>query len=309
MTLPSRRWGATAEPVAVDMNISSNFKGRLAPVVVALAALLLSGCIAEGDPGGGTLEEDGIASASREAGIEWSPVAKEIPGYRQRVVGSGAEAAVLIWPEHRAQPSPHAVIYLHAWTPVPPSFQADLFLPLLEGEKTAIYPVYQEPGTPAEQVQDLALAGIRAGIEAIDAAPETLVALGVNTGGALAFDYAALAVRLELPVPRAVVAIEPGREPDGVIPAADPQRIPRSVHLMTVTGPDSRIPGGRRTARLMLAEAGNVPHQNRRLYVMPRVEAGKSAEEMRQADRALFEERMAEIGRFLEKALASKDAS
>ena len=80
-----------------------------------------------------------------------------------------------------------------------------------------------------------------------------VVLAGHSAGGALAADYAAVAGRVGLPVPRAVYSVYPGRSLRG-IPARIPEvgGIPRGVRVVVAGSTDDRVVGtavARRMAR------------------------------------------------------------
>ena len=87
-----------------------------------------------------------------------------------------------------------------------------------------------------------ALVGVRVALGELDEDPDSLVVAGHSAGGALAADYAAIARRTSLPVPRAVLSVYPGRAFRGIpfaIPAAGP--VPEGVALRVLTGADDRV--------------------------------------------------------------------
>jgi len=257
----------------------------LALIALGAVALLavLPGCGGEG-AGEPSPPVESLAEASERAGVEWYLPPEEIPGVRQRLVGSGPDAAVLLWREGERPPR-EAIVYLHSWLPLPPSAELRQERRYLRRGRSIVYPVYQDPDTPAGQVRRHAVAGIAAGLEAIGADPRTLVAIGATSGGALAFDYAALAPRLGLPRPRAVIGVHPGRNPDGVIPPTDLSRIPPGTRLMAITSEDTRIPDGEAQARALLGGATRVPRRNRTL-LRATISGGKrSTDSTRNGDR------------------------
>jgi hypothetical protein len=87
-----------------------------------------------------------------------------------------------------------------------------------------------------------------------------VVAVGVTTGGALAFDYAAVAESEGLIPPRAVAAVYPARNPPGgTVTPADLGDIPARTRLLVIGGPGDPIPAAESQARALLGAAGRVP--------------------------------------------------
>lgn len=165
------------------------------------------------------------------------------------------------------RPSREAVIFLHSWEPLPPSIYAEWLRHLVDEGNTVIYPVYQEISTKPERYRSNALAGIAAALKVIKVNRDSVVVIGSTTGGALAFDYAAVARSGGLPVPRGVLAIYPGRNPgQGVVTPANLAMIPSSTLLEVIAGPGDRIPRGEQQARGLLAGARMVKAARRIYY-------------------------------------------
>jgi acetyl esterase/lipase len=226
-------------------------------LLLSALAVLLSGC-------GG----DGSRPGTTSARVEWTLPARPIPGLAQRLVGAGPRAAAILWPAGGAPPR-DAIVFLHGWLPSPPSTEGEWLRHLAGRGNSIVYPVYQTvPGRP-EGFRADALAGIAAGLHALHADPARVVAIGRTTGGALAFDYAAVARARGLSVPRGVLAVFPGRNPgNGEVTAADLSRIPSRTRLAVIAGPGDSIPGGAAQARALLRGATRVPPR-RRHYLTP----------------------------------------
>ena len=181
-----------------------------------------------------------------------------------------ALAAVLLWSEGKAPPR-QAIVFLHGWRPVPPFVYGKWLRHLAAQGNTIVYPVYQQRDDRPEAVLANAIAGIRAGLRAARAEPAGLVAVGHTTGGALAFDYAALAADEGLPGPHAVLAVYPDRKPEGgEVTPAELSRIPPQTRLAVIAGPGDPVPDGEAQARALLGAAERVPGARRRYLTAPR---------------------------------------
>jgi acetyl esterase/lipase len=253
------------------VNVHST-SARIAPVGRAIAALvivssLLASC------GGGLRGKAGagVPSTPTAASADWRLPERPIPGVSERFVGNGVRGAELLWPTGESPPR-RTIVFLHGWQAMPPYFYGAWLRHLVTEGNTVVYPVYQGAGTsPAALVQN-ALAGIAAGLHAAHADPSAVVAIGHTTGGAIAFDYAALADGEGLPVPRAVLAVYPGRNPPGgEIPLAKLFQIPAGTLLEAASGPGNRLPDGRAQALALLNGAGGVPARRRIYERIPRV--------------------------------------
>jgi acetyl esterase/lipase len=185
-----------------------------------LAALVLAGC------GGGALTEQRRGDLVYARG------------------GDGPGRVTVIRPARAAGPLP-LVLFLHGWGATEPRFYAPWLEHLARAGNAVIYPRYQDSvAEPPPQVLGNALAGVRRAVGAIDARPDSLVVAGHSAGAALAADYAAIAVSVGLPEPRAVFAAYPGRAFRGApfrIPAVDPARIPAGTRLLVLRGARDRV--------------------------------------------------------------------
>lgn len=219
--------------------------------IVAVGAvflgLLVGGC-------GGI---SGTAHHRQVANVDWLTPPKPIASLHERSVGDGINGAILLW--HGKNAGHKVVVFLHGWLALPPYFYGPWLSHLASEGYRIIYPVYQGRQTRPADLRSHVLSGITAGLQAIHSRPRSVVAIGHMTGGALAFDYAAVARMHGLPQPRAVIGIYPARNPPpGDIPTADLSHIPRGTRLGVVAGPGDPVPGGDAQAHSLLAAASHV---------------------------------------------------
>jgi alpha/beta hydrolase fold len=223
--------------------------------------------------------------------IAWAFPDEAMPGLRQRVVGHGSRGAVLVSRAGRPT-SRKVVVFLHSLTLTPPVDEDEWLRHLVREGNSVVYPAYEKAsGTPPEDFRANALAGISAGLRTLHADPRSVVAIGRTTGGALAFDYAAVAAEAGIPGPRAVVAIFPGRRPaTGEVTPADLSRIPPETWLAVIAGPGDAIPDGEAEARVLLRGATRVPpaHQFFWRPPFPSLSSGASSAEIKIAARRYF---------------------
>ncbi len=189
---------------------------RAAPAL--LAAIVLAGC------GGGGLCEERRGDLVYASG------------------GEGPGRVTVIRPAEADGPLP-LVLFLHGWGATEPRFYGPWLEHLARAGNAVVYPRYQDSvAEPPTQVLGNALVGIRTALDHADVDPASLVVAGHSAGGALAADYAAVARRVGLPEPRAVLSIYPGRAFRGIrlaIPSAG--RVPAGPELVVLTGADDRI--------------------------------------------------------------------
>jgi hypothetical protein len=237
---------------------------RFAPAVVflILVGTILSAC---GSTDGS--EKEGSAST---VDPEWLVPPRPIQGLHQRTVGNGTGAAVLLW-NRGADPPRDVVIFLHGALALPPFAYGEWIKHLARTGNTVIYPAYLgNPPKPSTFLPKV-VSGVATGLRAVDADREALIAVGETTGGALAFDLAAVAAERGIPAPRGVLAAYPGRNPEvGEVKAADLSQIAPETRLRVVAGPGDPLPDGEAQARALLDEATNVPRKERRYLSAPR---------------------------------------
>ena len=163
-----------------------------------------------------------------------------------------------------------AVVFLHGWGYHQERFYRRWIQHLARQGNAVIVPRYQTSrrSDPA-RVRRAMLRGIRAALRHVDVAPGSLVAAGHSAGAALAADYAAIAEAQQLPRPRAVFAVYPGRAIIGTpgIPAADPARIAPSTRLLVLAGAGD-IVVGQAPARQLVQSAPQVPSSRRRFVLV-----------------------------------------
>lgn len=254
---------------------------QLCRIAFALSLAAVAGCASSAPSSEHRRGSDG-------PDIQWIVQSRAIRGLSQRAVGRGTRAAVLLW-RSGTRPPRSTVIFLHGWEALPPYFYGAWLRHLSMQGNTVVYPVMQGLATKAEALRSNALAGIAAGLSAVHADPRTVVVIGHTTGGALAFDYAALARARGLPSPRAVLAIFPGRNPPiGEITPANLSRIPAAARLEVIAGPGDPIPNGEAQARTLLSGATRVPAERRHLLAAPDVGRGGPMRPTRAARRAFW---------------------
>jgi dienelactone hydrolase len=156
--------------------------------------------------------------------------------------GEGPGRVTVIRPADAEEPLP-VVLFLHGWGATEPHFYGAWVEHLARAGNAVIYPRYQDSfAEPPRQVLGNALVGIRTALEHTDVDEASLVAAGHSAGGGLAADYAAVARRVGLPPPRAVMSIYPGRAFRGIraaIPGAGP--VPAGTELVVLTGADDTV--------------------------------------------------------------------
>jgi len=206
-----------------------------------------------------------VASPPRAAPAPEPPPAVEPsatyapPGTERVDVGIGPQgAAIFRAPAAAAGAGPGArpvVIFLHGWVALDAARYGGWIGHLVRGGATVIYPAYQSK--PAyDTITPLAnvLAGVRAALEHVEVAPGRLVVAGHSAGGALAADYAAVALANALPVPAAVFSVYPGRKLRHLavpIPAVNPSLVAPDTRVLAYAGERDTAVGSGTAARIV----------------------------------------------------------
>jgi acetyl esterase/lipase len=179
------------------------------------------------------------------------------PGTERIDVGIGPQAAAIFRaPAAAATPGP-VVLFLHGWVALDAARYGPWIGHLVRGGATVIYPAYQTK--PAyDTITPLAnlLAGVRAALEHVQVAPGRLVVAGHSAGGALAADYAAVALANALPVPAAIFSVYPGRKLRHLavpIPAVDPSLVAPDTRVLAYAGERDTAVGSGTAARIVAA--------------------------------------------------------
>lgn len=239
---------------------------RLIGLMLVSTIPLLAGC------GDSRTAPDTIADVSLPANlVRLSHAAPPLSHVHQRIVGTGAQSAVVIWPGALTKPPGNVVVFFHGWGALYsiPSVYRYWLSHLAANGSTIIFPTYLGPRSTPKQVRGNALAGIAAGMRLLDGPPHSVVAAGYTTGGALALDYAATARSAGLPRPVGVFAVFPARNPTSqLIPPADPGQIDPDTEIQIVAGAADPVVNGNAQARQMFSAPTQVPRANRRFILV-----------------------------------------
>jgi acetyl esterase/lipase len=260
--------------------------GLIMPVILVVA-VATAACGAKVSREAASVSSTRAHSYGRDAPLIGGYPMMPLPGARQRLACTGATGAVVVTPARAGRPST-TLIFLHGWGAVPPDAYGAWITHLVALHHTVIFPVYQNAATKPSEVLANALAGIRCAYRAIGGQRGPLVVVGVTTGGALAADYAAIARRVGLPVPAAILAVYPGRNPGvGIIPPVHPDSIPPSTWVEAIAGPFDPVVDGIAAARTIVDTATRVPRSHRR-YLFARDPSAAGPEQADPAAHASF---------------------
>ena len=139
------------------------------------------------------------------------------------------------------------VVFLHGWGAPDPAFYRPWLEHLARGGSAVVYPRYQDSFVaPPRQAIGNVLAALRIAFAEPGLRADALVLAGHSAGGALAADYAALASTADLPAPRAIFSVYPGRTlprvPRG-LPEIPPRLIPAGTRIEALASRNDGIVG------------------------------------------------------------------
>lgn len=197
-------------------------------------------------------------------------------GVRSNKYGQGNLAYWLFEPCDPSPDSAPLVIFLHGWGGKSPSRFEAWIHHLVKRGNLVVFPVYQESlRTPATKMLGNTITAVKTAIKRLQVGdhvrPETdrCAIVGVSLGGALTAQMAAVATQRDLPVPRAIMPVAPGR---GIwarrpLPSVDLHTIPSSVLMLVVVCEDDKNAADHE-AKVIFNETSQVSPKNKNLVVM-----------------------------------------
>jgi pimeloyl-ACP methyl ester carboxylesterase len=163
-----------------------------------------------------------------------------------KLYGKGATA---YWLHEPAEPRPKSaplVVFTHGWLAFKPDNYSAWIEHLVKRGHVVVYPVYQDSlFTPAEKFTPNALQAVQDAVRELQTGahvrPELdkYALIGHSAGGVISADLAVRAKAAGLPVPRALMIVEPGRGNIGGkpnLPMEDYTRISAQTLLLVVIG-------------------------------------------------------------------------
>ena len=187
-------------------------------------------------------------------------------------LGSGDTACHVFQP---ARPKPEAapvVIFLHGWRGVNPVIYGGWIRHLILRGNIVIFPRYQDDVTQPRMYSPNVNTAVRVALDYLEKTDGTVrpdktkvAVIGHSCGGILAANYAATAARESLPVPLAVMCVEPGKS--GFFELADLTKISPDTLLLTLAGDLDKLVGDS-DARKIFEGATAVKKENRNMLLM-----------------------------------------
>lgn len=172
----------------------------------------------------------------------------------KNVYGAGADQYWLYEPSEPAPTSAPVIVFLHGWGATNPRSYGGWIDHLVRRGHIVIYPRYQEqwrypPGQIATNAARAVASAIQRLKDGTHVAPELdkVAYVGHSAGGQTAANLAAMAGKAGIPLPRAVMCVQPGKSWGKVekirIPLVALSNMPAGVLLLTVVGDKDTIAG------------------------------------------------------------------
>jgi acetyl esterase/lipase len=197
---------------------------------------------------------------------------------RSQFLGQGAAAYWLFEPADPMPASAPLIIFNHGWSAMNPRVYGAWIAHLVRRGNIVVYPVYQDSmRTPMVDFMPNAIAAVRDALTTLGqpghVRPELehVAVVGHSMGGAMTANFAAIASGQNLPVPGAIMCVEPGdaviEMPNVYMPREDLSRIPASTLALVVVGSNDTTVGDV-TAKRIFAGIGQIPAANKDYVIL-----------------------------------------
>ncbi len=175
--------------------------------------------------------------------------------------GQGALAYFLFEPAGPSPPSAPVVVFVHGWMATTPTVYWSWIRHLVRKGNVVVYPVYQVLTSPPSAYTANAIGAEASALRVLrqpgHVAPllGDVAVIGHSVGGVVAFDLTAEAAGSGLPMPKALLTVEPGalalidQRWEG-ISLADARRIPSTTYYLTIVGDRDSLVGYADATRL-----------------------------------------------------------
>lgn len=183
--------------------------------------------------------------------------------------GTGALQYYLFEPDEPKPITAPLIVFLHGLNGTNPRAYAGWIEHIVKKGNILVYPKYQSRSSELEEYTSHAIESLLDAIEELQSEDhvwpdlERFAIVGHSCGGMIAPNMAALAEESGLPVPRALMSVEPGK----TTPLADLSLIPSDILLLTVVGDKDFIVGDE-IAKKIFMDTPQVPLENKDFITM-----------------------------------------
>lgn len=178
--------------------------------------------------------------------------------------GTGALQYYLFEPDGPKPATAPLIVFLHGLNGTNPRSYSNWIEHIVKKGNIVVYPQYQSRFGEFEDYTSNAIQSVLEAIEELQNGDhvwpdlDRFAIVGHSCGGMIAPNIAALAEESGLPVPRALMPVEPGK----TTPLADLSKIPSDVLLLTVVGDRDFIVGDE-VAKKIFRETPQIPLENK----------------------------------------------
>lgn len=242
-------------------------RARSAALIAASAlAVMAAGCAG----GGRAKSADNAPKADKGASMTQY---QEISNAAQFTkIGERGEAAYIFTPTSAKGGSAPVIFFFHGLAATDPYSYGGWIEHLVSNGNIVIYPVGEDSKfSRAEKIRSNTVVGAKAALKALSAGPvkpdlDRVAYVGHSVGGGLSVQIAANAKQYGMPVPKAIMAVQPGGSKNPTDPN-DVKRLPSSTLLLTVEGDTDQFEDTRE-GRMIVENADAIPAKNRVFILM-----------------------------------------
>jgi acetyl esterase/lipase len=206
----------------------------------------------------------------------------------KHVYGTGARQYWIFEPDDARPASAPLIIFNHGWGALTAAPYDGWIEHLVKRGNIVVYPRYQENlrASPATFTAN-AIDAVKSAIATLEHEPghvkpdlERVAVVGHSAGGNVSASMVALAAANGLPVPKALMCVEPGKTWNLAertrIPLADLRNVPATTLILTVVGDQDRLARDV-DAKRIFEEATHVPRENKNFVTLVSDAHGKPA--------------------------------
>lgn len=198
--------------------------------------------------------------------------------------GEGANQFWIYEPSNPKPPSAPVIVFNHGWLAIDPFIYEAWITHLVKKGNIVIYPRYQENMfTKSDDFTPNAIKAVKGGISILNTGSHVkpdrskFAIVGHSVGGIISANMAALANEENLPEPKAVFCVEPGKErspEDSIGPILENlNKIPSNTVLLTLVGDKDNIVGND-TAKRIYIDSKSVSESNKDYIILVTDERG-----------------------------------
>ncbi len=195
-------------------------------------------------------------------------------GISKNQYGDGALAYWIYTPSNPVPASAPVILFLHGWNGMNPYYWGGWIDHLVKRGNIVIFPVFQTSSKdkPDEMIQN-AIQGTKDALERLKRSDsvrpdlDKFAIVGHSFGGGLTAQIAARVVKAELPIPKAIMPVEPGWRGSSDYPTDPLSMIPSSVLMLVVVGDQDQFAKSRQ-GKTIFDMTKQIPNDHKRYIIL-----------------------------------------